>query len=118
MNQLTTAKRAQVIRCLCEGMSIRATVRTTGAAKNTVVKFLREIGAACSAYQDDTLRNLGCMVVQCDEVWSFVGCKEKRATPDKKADGHGDIWCWTALDSDTKLIITYHLGGRGESDCR
>ncbi len=114
MNQLTTAKRVQVIRCLCEGMSIRATVRTTGASKNTIVKLLREIGAVCSAYQDDNLRQLGCMVVQCDEVWSFVGAKEKNAT----SSDQGDIWCWTAIDADSKLLITWHLGGRGESDCR
>ncbi|MHB8637967.1 MAG: IS1 family transposase [Fimbriimonadaceae bacterium] len=116
MNQLNTEKRAQVIRCLCEGMSIRATVRTTGAAKNTVVKLLAEIGKACADYQFETLRNLDSMVVQCDEIWSFVGCKEKQATAEKKAMGQGNAWTWTALDSDSKLIITWHLGGRTDDD--
>lgn len=118
MNKLSIAKQAQVVTLLCEGMSIRATCRATGTGKNTVARLLAALGKACADYQDDHLRNLNCMVVQCDEIWSFVGCKEKRATPDKKADGMGNAWTWTALDSDSKLIITWHLGGRTESDCR
>lgn len=118
MNQLSTEKRSQVIRCLCEGMSIRSTCRATGTGKNTVARLLCQLGEACSSYQSEHLRNLPCMVVQCDEIWSFVGCKEKHATPEKRAQGQGNAWCWTALDSDSKLIITWHVGGRGEEDCK
>jgi IS1 family transposase len=99
-------------------MSIRATRRTLKVGKNTVARLLCDIGPACMAYHDEHVRELKSMVVQCDEVWSFVGCKEKHATPDKKAEGQGNVWCWTALDSDSKLIINWHLGGRGADDCR
>ena len=118
MNQLSTAKRSQVVGLLCEGMSIRAICRLTGTGKNTVARLLCAIGKACLEYQDEHLRNLNCMVVQADEVWSFVGCKEKHATPEKKAIGQGNAWCWTALDSDSKLIVTWHLGGRTDQDAQ
>jgi IS1 family transposase len=118
MNRLNATERAAIIRCLCEGNSVRSTVRITGAAKNTVVKLLCDLGKACLAFHDDTVRNLNTRVVQADEIWSFVGCKEKRATPDKKADGQGDAWTWIAIDADSKLVITWHLGLRTEGDCR
>jgi hypothetical protein len=86
MNKLDSVARARVINCLVEGNSIRATVRMTGAAKNTVVKLLRDIGLACSQYQDKAFRNLPCKRLQADEVWSFVGCKEKNATKKHKAN--------------------------------
>jgi len=118
MNQLSTTERAEVVRLLCEGMSIRAICRTLKVGKNTVARLLCSIGKACSEYQGEHLRNLNCMVVQCDEIWSFVGCKEKHATPDEKAEGMGNAWCWTALDSDTKLMITWHLGDRSDQDAQ
>lgn len=118
MNRLPDHKRSQIIRLLCEGNSIRATARISECAINTVVKLLLEVGPACSSYQDDRLRNLKSLVVQVDEIWSFVGCKDKRATPEKKADGQGDAWTWTALDADSKLMITWHVGLRSEGDCR
>lgn len=86
MNRLSNAERAQVIRCLVEGNSIRATVRMTGIAKNTVTKLLVDIGAACSDYQDRTLRNLTCKRLQADEIRSFVGCKQKQVTAEKLED--------------------------------
>src|SRR6185436_9276912 len=112
MNRLSTAERARVVASLVEGNSIRATVRMTGVAKNTIVKLLAELGEACSAYQDKTIRNLDSRRVQCDEIWSFVGAKEKNVTPEAKAAGWGDCWTWTALDADTKLIITFQLAER------
>lgn len=118
MNQLDTAKRAQVVRCLVEGNSIRSTVRMTGVAKNTIAKLIPELGRACESYQIDALRNLDCRVVQVDEIWSFVGCKEKRATAEKKAVGQGDAWTWVAIDADSKLVITWHLGLREPSDAQ
>ena len=112
MNKLGTAKRSAIVRALCEGCSIRATVRMTGASKNTIAKLLVGIGAACSAYQDKTIRAIKSRRVQCDEIWSFVGAKAKNASPEKKAEGWGDCWTWTALDADTKLMISFRLGDR------
>ena len=112
MNRLTTAKQTAVVAALCEGNSIRATVRMTGVAKNTIVKLLKDIGAACSKYQDETIRGIRSKRVQCDEIWSFVGSKEKNTTDEKKAEGWGDCWTWTALDADTKLMISFRLGDR------
>ena len=112
MNKLSTAKRSAIVRALCEGCSIRSTVRLTGASKNTVVKLLVELGEACSAYQDKTIRGVKSKRVQCDEIWSFVGSKEKNTTEEKKAKGCGDCWTWTGLDADTKLMISFRLGDR------
>lgn len=112
MNRLPMAKRVAVVSALCEGNSIRATVRMTGVAKNTIVKLIADLGAACSKHQDEHIRNVTARRVQCDEIWSFIGAKEKRATPEKKAQGWGDCWTWTALDADTKLMISFRLGDR------
>jgi IS1 family transposase len=112
MNQLPTAKRAQIFSCLAEGNSMRATSRLCDVNMSAVVKLLRDLGQACSAYQDKTFRNLKCRRLQCDEIWSFVGCKEKNATPEKKAKGQGDCWIWTAIDSETKLIPCWFVGTR------
>ena len=112
MNRLSTQQRAAVVNALCEGNSIRATVRMTGVAKNTIVKLLVDLGAACSKFQGDKIRNIRSQRVQCDEIWSFVGSKEKNTTVEKKAEGCGDCWTWTALDADTKLMISFRLGDR------
>lgn len=114
MKQISTAQRSQVVRCLCEGMSIRGTVRITGVAKNTVAKLLVDLGCACAAYHDRNVRNLKVRRLQADEIWSFVGAKNKNATPEQKADGWGDVWTWTAIDADTKLCVTYYVGDRGK----
>ena len=84
----------------------------TGAAKNTVVKLLADLGTACAAYHDKHVRNLRVRRLQCDEIWSFVGCKKKNATVEQKYQGWGDIWTWVALDADTKLVVSYLVGGR------
>lgn len=112
MNKSNPAKRAQVLTCLVEGNSIRATARMTGVAINTVVKLLADAGRAYSIYQDKAFRGLTCKRVQCDEVWSFVGAKEKNTTEETKAKGWGDCWTWTALDADTKLILCWYVGTR------
>ena len=112
MNRLSTDKRTAVVGALIEGNSIRATVRMTGAAKKTVVKLFIELGAACSKFQDETIRDIRSRRLQCDEIWSFVGAKEKNATDEQKAAGWGDCWTWTALDADTKLIVSFRLGDR------
>jgi len=87
----------------------------TGAAKNTVVKLLVELGRACSEYQDKAFQNLKCKRIQCDEIWSFCGAKEKNASQEKKRQGWGDVWTWTALCPDTKLIPCWFVGDRSAS---
>lgn len=112
MNCLDTKTRAQIISCLVEGCSVRATVRMTGAAKNTVVKLLANIGKACAEYHDRYVRNLRVRRLQCDEIWQFVGSKAKNVSIKKKQEGWGDVWTWIGIDADTKLVVSYLVGGR------
>ena len=113
MNKLSTEKRSQVVSALVEGNSIRATVRMTGVSKNTIAKLLLELGEACANYLDKNLVNLNCKRIQCDEIWSFVGAKEKNVPFEKRGQfGVGDVWTWVAMDADTKLIAAWAVGGR------
>ncbi len=112
-NNLPTEKKTAIISALVEGNSIRSTVRMTGASKNTVTKLLVDLGCACSEYQDNTFRNLKCQRIQCDEIWAFVGCKQKNVqTTEHKRNGWGDVWTWTALDAKTKLVPCWFVGTR------
>jgi IS1 family transposase len=114
MNKLDTKRRAQVIAALVEGCSIRATVRMTGVAKNTIIKLLEDVGTACSNYQDEKLRNLDCRLLQLDEIWSFCHSKQKNVAPANHGVlGYGDVWTWTAIEQETKLVPCWHVGGRG-----
>lgn len=115
MNKLDVTRRAQILNLLCEGSSLRATSRLVGVSINTVSKLLVDAGKACAAYHDEHVRNVKSKRVQCDEVWAFVGCKEKNATTEKKAGGEGDIWTWTALCADTKLMVGWFVGSRDAS---
>src|SRR4051794_18948912 len=114
MNKLDTTKRAQIVSAIVEGCSIRSIVRMTGASKNTIAKLLVELGAVCSRYMDEHFRNLKCQRLQVDELWSFVGCKQKNVTIAKiERDGIcGDIWTWIAIDADTKLVPSFVIGQR------
>jgi IS1 family transposase len=113
MNRLTKERQTQIIKCLCEGLGIRATVRMTGASKNTIVKLLAEIAEVCNKYQDKILRSLPCTKIQCDEIWSFCYAKDKNVPRDKRGQfGFGDVWTWTALCADTKLIVSWLVGDR------
>jgi IS1 family transposase len=112
MNCLDSQTRAQIARCLIEGCSIRATCRMTGAAKGTVIKLLEDLGTACATYHDFHVRNLKVKRLQCDKIWSFVGCKQKNATQEQKYYGWGDIWTWIGIDADSKLVVSYLVGGR------
>ena len=112
MNSLDIKRKAAILSQLCDGSSIASTCRITGAAKNTVIKLLIEVGAACDAYQDRVLRNLNCQRIQCDEIWSVVGSKEKNTTKAAKQGGMGDARTWTAIDADSKLIVSWLVGGR------
>src|SRR3954447_12037180 len=117
MNRLTTEKRAQIIGALVEGNSIRATVRMTGAAKNTVTKLLVDLGEACSAYQDDVFRNLKCKTIECDEIWAFCYAKQRNVPEEFKGTyGYGDVWTFTALCADTKLVPSWLVGERTVED--
>jgi IS1 family transposase len=114
MNRLDPKKQAQVVAALVEGNSIRATVRMTGVAKNTIVKLLVELGSACSDYLDKHLVNLSCQRIQVDEIWSFCYAKAKNVTPEIAAKNPfaGDVWTWVAIDADTKLIPSWIVGPR------
>jgi IS1 family transposase len=117
MNKLSPERRAQVIKALVEGNSIRATCRMTGTAKGTVLRLLVEVGETCSKYQDEHLRDLTCRRIQCDEVWSFCYAKEKNVPADVKGTfGYGDVWTWTAIDADTKIVPSWYIGSR-DADC-
>jgi IS1 family transposase len=117
MNRLSTEKRAQIVGSLVEGNSIRATVRMTGAAKNTVTKLLVDLGAACAEYQDRAMRDLPCTTIQCDEIWAYCYSKQKNV-PDEHVGtfGYGDVWTWTALCADTKLVPSWLVGERTVDD--
>src|SRR5260221_7155567 len=113
MNKLPASKRAQILGMMVEGVSIRAIARMTNASKNTIVKLLADAGNACLDYQDRTLRNLPCKRIHADEIWSFVYSKQKNVPEEKRGQfGYGDVWTWTALDADSKLIICWHVGTR------
>src|SRR3990172_553769 len=113
MNKLNTIKQAQIIAALVEGSSIRATCRMTGAAKGTVLKLLAEVGQVCSNYQNKTLRDLTCQRIQCDEIWSFCHAKEKNVPVEKKGIlGYGDVYTWTAICADSKLVLSWLIAKR------
>ena len=112
MNKLTRERRIAVISALVEGNSIRATCRMTGTAKGTVLSLLEDIGAACRAYQDTHLVDLPCRRIQCDEIWCFVGTKQRNVSPEQAELGYGDAWTWVALDAETKLVPSWLVGLR------
>jgi IS1 family transposase len=117
MNRLSTEKRAAILGMLVEGNSLRATTRMAGVSINTVSKLLADIGEACAAYQDEKLRDLPCSTLQCDEIWSFVYSKQKNVPEDKRGEfGYGDVWTWTAICADTKLVPTWFVGQRTADD--
>jgi IS1 family transposase len=113
MNKLSLEKRTQIIRALVEGNSIRATCRMADTAKGTVTRLLASVGTACAKYQNEHLRNLPCKSIQCDEIWSFCYAKQKNVPEDKQGKfGYGDVWTWTAIDADTKLVPSWLIGLR------
>jgi IS1 family transposase len=113
MKQLSKEQRCAVVRCLVDGCSIRATVRITGVSKNAIQRLTRTLGEACLEFQNHALRNLPCKRIQCDEIWNFCYCKDKNV-PEHFRDqpGIGSMWTWTAMDADTKLIVSWRLGAR------
>jgi IS1 family transposase len=118
MNKLSTEKRVAIIGALVEGNSIRATCRMTGASKNTVTKLLVDLGCACMQHHYDTVRGIEAVNVQCDEIWSFCFAKQKNVKPENVGEGHGDVWTWTGIDADTKLMVSYYVGRRELEDAQ
>ena len=119
MNKLSREDRARILHLLCEGSSIRAITRLTGAGKNTVTKLLVDAGRASAAYQDRVLRHLPCKRIQVDEIWSFVRVKHNNMANAKVVPRDaGDVWTWVALDADTKLIASFYIGDRGYGAAR
>lgn len=110
MRKLESEKRALVIKMLVEGMSINATARTCSVNKRTVLRLLADLGRLCRDYHDLTVRRLTCRRVQVDEIWSFVGCKQR--SKERGCSGHGDAWTWIGMDADTKLVVAYLVGER------
>ena len=113
MNSLQQVDRVKIVAALVEGNSLRSVSRMTGIARNTITKLLVDLGEVCMAYHDFHVRNVRVRRLQCDEIWAFVGAKQKNASPEKKEIGWGDVWTWVAIDADTKLVVSYLVGGRG-----
>jgi IS1 family transposase len=113
MNKLSTEQRAKILHLLCEGSSVRAITRLLNVGKNTVLNLMSDAGKVCAAYHDENVRALKTRRVQCDEVWTFVYAKQKNV-PHAKSAPHdaGDAWTWTAIDADSKLLISYCVGDR------
>jgi len=112
MNRLDTTRQAQIVSAFVEGNGIRATSRMTDCSPVTVLKLLADLGCACTDYHNRAVRNLKVRRLQCDEIWCFVGAKAKNTTPEKKLEGWGDVWTWVGIDADTKLVVSYLVGGR------
>lgn len=113
MNILPIEKRTQIINLLVEGSSMRATSRVADCSINTVTKLLIDVGAACSKYQHKAMHTLTCKRIQCDEICAFCYCKERNIAPGQEGVlGFGDVWIWTAIDADTKLVPSFMVGKR------
>ena len=115
MNKLDAKIRGQILHMLCEGQSIRSISRIMGMSKNTISKLLADAGKVCATYHDENVRNVKAERIQCDEIWSFTYAKQKNVKTAKSApEGAGDTWTWTAIDADSKLIVSYLVGGRDD----
>lgn len=113
MNRLSLQDRARILSCLVEGNSLRSTTRMVGCSINTVTKLIVDLGTACALYQNEALRNLPCKRLQLDEIWSFCYMKQKNVAPWREGVlGYGDVWTWTAICADTKIVPTWLVGQR------
>jgi IS1 family transposase len=118
VNKVPADRQAKIVACLCEGNSLRSTSRLTDTAINTVMSLQVRLGEACAKYQDEVFRELSCKRLQCDETWGFVYSKEKNVPAEEKGNGKGDAWTWIAIDTETKLIPSWRVGGRGAKDAQ
>jgi IS1 family transposase len=113
MNSISKADQIRIVAALVEGNSIRSTSRMTGIARNTITKLLVDLGTACMKFHDQHVRNVRVRRLQCDEIWAYIGAKAKNVSAEKKEIGWGDVWTWVGIDADTKLVVSYLVGGRG-----
>ena len=119
MNNLSVTGRAKVLNVLVEGMGINAACRITGVSKSAILKLLADVGEACAAYQDRVMRNLTCKKLQCDEIWAFCYSKQRSVQKNKRqVEGAGDVYTWTAIDAETKLIPCWHVGKRNSESAK
>jgi IS1 family transposase len=119
MNKLSIERRSQVIKCLVESMSINGICRITDTAKHTVLKLLADLGEVCQQYQDEHLRKLNCQRIECDEIWAFCYAKQKNVPIEHQGQfGYGDVWTWTAIDAETKLVPCWYIGRRDAGAAR
>ena len=117
LNKLDLVKRAQILAMLCEGSSMRSVSRLANVSINTVSKLLVDAGKFCAGFHEHKVRNVKAKRVQVDEIWSFVGAKQKNVAGMKtEVEGAGDAWTWTAIDADSKLIVSHFVGGR-DGEC-
>ena len=113
MNTLPLAKRIEILNMLCEGSSMRSISRVVDVSINTVSKLLVDAGTVCALFHDETVRNVTAKRIQCDEIWSFCYAKQQHVPSAKKpVEGAGDVWTWTALDAESKLIVSWLVGNR------
>lgn len=112
MNRLDAKDRTKILHMLCEGQSIRGIARIMEVSKNTITKLLVDVGKVCTSYHDEHVRNLNCDRIQCDEIWSFCYAKQKNADKSDMPTFAGDVWTWTSIDADSKLIVNWFVGGR------
>jgi len=113
MNKLPIAKKVQIINMLVEGMSLRAASRVADVSITTVSKLLVDVGKACQNFHDSTVCGIKSQKIECDEIWSFVSCKERNVPEENKGDGtRGDAWTWVGIDANTKLVVSWYVGGR------
>lgn len=119
MNQLSTQARTLILKCLVEGNSLRSTERITGTNINTILTLLCKVGDACSKYQKEVFHDLPCHRIQCDEIWTYCYAKQRNLTKTKKRKfGYGDVWTWTAICVDTKLIPSWLVGNRDQKSAK
>jgi IS1 family transposase len=112
MNRMDIARQVQIVSAFTEGNGVRAAARMADCSPVTVLKLLADLGCACAGFHNRSVRNLKVRRLQCDEIWCFVGAKAKNVSPEKKAEGWGDVWTWVGIDADTKLVVSYLVGGR------
>jgi len=119
MNRLSLERQCEIVAAIVEGMSIRSTSRITGASKNTIIKLIVDLSRACREYHDQMVVNLKSRIIQCDEIWAFIRCKEKNVPEHLQGTlGHGDVWTWVAIDTESKLVLSWRVGSRDLEDAK
>jgi IS1 family transposase/lambda repressor-like predicted transcriptional regulator len=112
MNKLSTSKRVQIVAAMTEGNSLRSISRMTGVSLVTILKLLADLGTVCAERHDSLIRNIHARRVEVDEIWNYCYAKAKNVPEEKKGTGAGDVWTWVGIDSESKMIISYLVGGR------